>query len=587
MRDPRRYFRKHEVWRAWELQGRVCNLCKRKIPGDLMVGDHIVPWILGGPTHPGNLQALCPSCNLRKGSEPQTVAQARFEVDRLAPAESPMRRWQAEAMPVILSSILGEPVLIEACPGAGKTRLGLEVAYRLVTEGEISRVLVVVPTLAIADGWQRTASSSSRSTPTLPLHTQRDWRPVDPVGDEWLGAIITYQSLFSSTEMYLAHATDPGQRTLVIFDEVHHAGAEGAWGASAQAAFAAGATAILSMTGTAFRTDQTPIVFVPSLGGQAKPHYTYSYEDAICDGACRPVQFVEVQGETTFRTEDGAVHTVSFQDTDLTGLGEQRRLLAALESFNEGSIAGMLLADANRYILELRKQGDLDAGGLVVCIDCDHADAVARHMNDHVLGWRPLVACSRLLDPNDPDPANTLLKFRTGHDPWIVAVNMVSEGVDIPRLRVVVYLSNRLTLLAFRQIVGRVVRTDPANANDCGRVYLPAEPRLAEMAKTVTEEAKLLPPPIIIVTDARPPARARIGGEPGPGRVPFEIIQTVGEQGPVFDTFGREAPPFLVECARRFIARDGLTSTDPESLAMLAAENPELRAELLKMRDES
>ena len=121
-----------------------------------------------------------------------------------------MRRWQAEAMPVILSSIQDQPVLIEACPGAGKTRLALLVAYRLAAEGEICRVLVVVPTLAIADGWQRAASSSSRATPVLPLYTQRDWRPVDPIGGEWLGAIITYQSLFSSTEMYLAHATDPG-----------------------------------------------------------------------------------------------------------------------------------------------------------------------------------------------------------------------------------------------------------------------------------------------------------------------------------------------------------------------------------------
>jgi superfamily II DNA or RNA helicase len=41
---------------------------------------------------------------------------------------------------------------VEACPGAGKTQFGLEVAYAMVTSGEISRVLVVVPTVAIADG---------------------------------------------------------------------------------------------------------------------------------------------------------------------------------------------------------------------------------------------------------------------------------------------------------------------------------------------------------------------------------------------------------------------------------------------------
>ena len=126
---------------------------------------------------------------------------------------------------------------------------------------------------------------------------------------------------------------------------------------------------------------------------------------------------------------------------------------------------------------------------------------VADFMSAHVLGFRPVVAASRLRDPGDPDPANAIRFFRSSHDPWIVAVNMVSEGVDIPRLRVVIYLTNRLTLLSFRQIVGRVVRKDPANVDDHGRVYLPADPRLLAMAREVTETVHLLPPPMVIVTD--------------------------------------------------------------------------------------
>ena len=167
------------------------------------------------------------------------------------------------------STLKNEPVLVEACPGAGKTQFGLEVAYRMVTTGQISRVLVVVPTVAIADGWQRSASSATPGAPTMPLRSTRDWRPVDPIGDGWLGAIITYQSLFFQTEMFLAHTTDLGERTLVIFDEVHHAGTDGAWGRAAQEAFALGAAAILSMSGTPFRVNKDAIVFVPSVEGNA------------------------------------------------------------------------------------------------------------------------------------------------------------------------------------------------------------------------------------------------------------------------------------------------------------------------------
>ena len=582
----RRTFSRAEVWRAWKLQGEVCNLCHRAIPFDLMHGDHILAWSSGGATTVDNLQALCGSCNLRKGTQPQEVISAHFDVDRISPSYGDMRQWQIDAMPVVLSRILEEPQLVEACPGAGKTRFGLEVAYRLVFDGLISRVLIVVPTLAIADGWRKAASAGSSGTPTLPLHTQRDWRPVDPIGDDWLGAIVTYQSLMSSTEMFLAHATDPGQRTLVIFDEVHHAGTDGAWGLSAQEAFADGARGILSLSGTPFRTDQTPIAFVPAVGGIAQPQFRYTYDDAIRDGACRPVQFVEVRGETRFRTTDGAEHSVTFDDHQLTKAGEQARLRSALEWIGEGSIAEKLLADANRYIVALRDQGDMDAGALVVCIDCDHAARVADYISSSVIGHRPIVACSRLYDRNDPDPANAIRLYSASHAPWIVAVNMVSEGVDIPRLRAVVYLTNRLTLLSFRQIVGRVVRTDPNNVDDHGRVYIPADPRLVAMAKAVADEAHLLPRPIVIVIDSLRPRVVRVEGGAANDAVPFEVLQTVGEAGDVFDTNDRQASARLVASAQLFIDREGLTGTTAEDLALAASQNPELLRVLQALPDE-
>jgi len=477
------------------------------------------------------------------------------------------------------------PVLVEACPGAGKTQFGLEVAYRLVLSRAISRVLVVVPTLAIADGWQFAASPANPRAPTIPLRSQRTWRSVNPIGEEWLGAILTYQSLFASTELFLAHATDPGQRTLVIFDEVHHAGAGAAWGLSAQTAFASDAAAILSLSGTPFRTSRDPIVFVPSEGGSAQPDFRYSYDDAIRDGACRPVQFVETRGTTEFRTEDGAIHTVGFED-ELTPLGERRRFRAAIQWLGPGSISETMLRAANDYVISLRQRGDSDAGGLVVCADCDHVAAVADYMSRHVLGRRPVVACSRTHDENDPAPADAIRVFGASHEPWIVAVNMVSEGVDIPRLRVVVYLTNRLTLLAFRQIVGRVVRTDSTNTDDHGRVYLPADPRLLDMARRVTDSADVLPPPMVIFTDPQPVRQIPVLSNGRPERVPFETLDTAGAAGDVFDTQGRTATAELVDCARRFIEREGLTGTDPESLALVAVDKPELLAALLELRIE-
>lgn len=581
MLDPRRHFTRQETWRAWQLQGCVCNLCHREIPFDLIQGDHIQPWSAGGATSMENLQAICGSCNLRKGTRTAAVDPVSFPAGRLTPGTVPMRPWQADALPKILARLGHEPVLVEACPGAGKTRFGLEVAYQLVNGGSISRILVVAPTLAIADGWVRASSSATPAAPTIPLRSQRDWRSVEPLGHDWLGAVITYQSLFASPEMFLAHATDPGHRTLVIFDEVHHAGVGAGWGLAAQEAFAAGAWGVMSLSGTPFRTGHDPIAFVPSWEGAARPHYRYTYDQAIIDGACRPVQFVEARGETTFISAGGALHRVTFDDSGIGQAATRGRLRAAIEWIGDGSIAERMLADANQYLLGLRARGDTDAAGLVVCIDCDHAARVAQHMQRHILGFRPIVACSRLHDENDPDPANALRVFGVSHDPWIVAVNMVSEGVDITRLRAVVYLTNRATLLSFRQIVGRVVRTDPANVDDHGRVYLPADPDLLSMARGITADPDLLPPPIVIHTGQENEQQAHSAPGGSTRATAFTTLGTVAEQGAAFDTHGRDATADLVQCARLFIEREGLAGTDPESLALAAADSPDLRAALL------
>lgn len=570
-------FTRPEVRRVWERQGRVCVLCERAIPFDLMHGDHIHPWSAGGMTVLENCQALCGSCNLRKGSQPQEVARQRFEADRLGPGSADLRPWQREALDVVVPRVLGQPMLVEACPGAGKTHFGLEVAYRLLTAGEISRLIVVAPTIGICDGWLESASAANKSAPTIPLRGPRSWTPVNPIGDKHAGVVITYQGLFFAPDMILAHATDPGHRTMVIFDEVHHAGARSGWGERAQGAFAESAAAILSLSGTPFRTDRDPIVFVPSTGSEASPDYRYGYDRAIADGACRPVQFVYGKGSTSFRTEDGAVHSVTYDDDTLTTVGQRKRLRTTLDVMTDSSIAALLIEDANDYLLYLRREGDADAAGLVVCADCDHADSVATFLTD-LLGRRPVVAYSRLLDPSDAEPANAIRDFKRGHAPWLVSVNMVSEGVDIRRLRAVVHLTNRLTLLSFRQIVGRVVRTDDRNVDDHGRVYMPADPTLVSMAETITDEVAALPPPMTIVADPKGSRVVRIH-ETGhqTERVEFEALSSVGERGGASDTHRRRADDELVEMARAYVRKRNLTASDPVSLALAAAENPALR----------
>jgi len=555
----------------------VCNICRREVPIDWVHGDHIEPWSLGGRTALENCQALCGACNLKKGSQPQAEIERHFDPGVLRPAANDLRPWQVEALELTAGAILQRPVLVEACPGAGKTRFGLEVAYRLLATGEVTRVLVVAPTRGITDGWRTAAARSDPGNPSIPLLAAPRWTPVRPILDQWAGAVLTYQSLFSAPDMLMAHATDPGHRTLVIFDEVHHMSADNGWGVAAQEAFAHTARAILSLSGTAFRTDRNPIAFVRSEGGSSVPDYRYGYGEAVADKACRPVQFVRTGGRTVFRDQAGVVHDVALEDDSLNETGESKRLRAALEFVEPGSVVDFMLHSANQFLLELRSGGDHDAAGLVVTVDCDHADEIARHMQDHVtVGDRPVVACSRLHDPNDPEPGTAISQFRAGHDPWLVAVNMVSEGVDLRRLRCIVYLTNRLTDLSFRQIVGRVVRSDPGNGSaDYGRVYLVSDRRLISMAESIMDDIDYGPADMIIITPDRPQSPADLYGQRSTDGS-FETLATEGDVAGVSDITGTSATADLVRLAQRYIDTNGLTNTTAESLALLAADNDRL-----------
>jgi hypothetical protein len=73
---------------------------------------------------------------------------------------------------------------------------------------------------------------------------------------------------------------------------------------------------------------------------------------------------------------------------------------------------------------------------------------------------------------------------------------MVSEGVDIPRLRVGVFATTTSTELFFRQAVGRFVRWQMGRPSQKAYVYIPDDPRLRTHAFEIAEARRhVLRPP--------------------------------------------------------------------------------------------
>jgi len=119
----------------------------------------------------------------------------------------------------------------------------------------------------------------------------------------------------------------------------------------------------------------------------------------------------------------------------------------------------------------------------VLALDQQHARELV-HRLAVVTGRPPALAVS-----DDPGASETIARFRNSREPWLVSVRMVSEGVDVPRLRVGVWATVATTDLFFRQVVGRFVRSERGHGSkQFAALYLPDDPRLRQLAATLAED---------------------------------------------------------------------------------------------------
>ena len=405
-----------------------------------------------------------------------------------------LRPWQRAAFDLFRAGATPDPVdgsirsdfLAVATPGAGKTTFALTCARSALAD-ESRPLIVVAPTSHLKTQWSLAAHR-------LGLQLDPQWSPGDGLARDVHGLVTTYQQIATgAAATKLAGLSAEG---FVILDEVHHAGHEKAWGDGIRKAFVH-AHRRLALSGTPFRSDAAPIPFVrydaTGEGDLAHADYTYGYADALRDGGVvRPVYFPRVDGEMEWTTAAGDVLSASFQD-ELTRDQASMRLRTALSL--EGEWMPSVLAKAVDQLRAIRTSpveegGQPDAGGLVIAIDQEHAQGIARLLRDR-FGVPADVVVS-----DDPGASKKIEEFSKNDRPWMVSVRMVSEGVDIPRLRVGVFATTTSTELFFRQAIGRFVRWQAGRASQKAYVYIPNDPRLRAHAFAIAESRRhVLRPP--------------------------------------------------------------------------------------------
>ncbi|HEV7899660.1 MAG TPA: DEAD/DEAH box helicase [Planosporangium sp.] len=386
---------------------------------------------------------------------------------RPIPEASPnLRAWQRRALVEYLRRPR-EDFMAVATPGAGKTTFALRIAAELLADQTVDAVTVVTPTEHLKSQWAGAAGRVGiQLDPTFrnsDVHSSADFH----------GAVLTYAQVGMAPDVHRRRTMT--RKSLVILDEIHHGGDSRAWGDGVKIAFEP-AVRRLMLTGTPFRSDDNPIPFVQYERGpdglpRSRADTVYGYSDALADGVVRPVIFLAYSGETRWRTSAG--------DELAARLGEPMTQDLVAQAWRtaldpRGDWMPQVLRAADARLRVKRAGGMADAGGLVIATDQQSARAYAKLL-EQITGEKAAVVLS-----DDAGASGKIAEFAASDQRWMVAVRMVSEGVDIPRLAVGVYATSASTPLYFAQAIGRFVRV--RQSGETATVFLPSVAHLLGLA---------------------------------------------------------------------------------------------------------
>lgn len=434
----------------------------------------------------------------------------------VSPETRPLRAWQRSALARYLATAPRD-FLAVATPGAGKTTFALRVAAELLRDRVVDAVTVVTPTEHLKYQWAEAAVAAG-------IAIDPEFRnATGATSRDYQGIAITYAGVAAHPMLHRNRTEN--RRTLVVLDEIHHAGDARTWGDGVYEAFEPAARR-LALTGTPFRSDDNPIPFVeyvPDAEGspRSRADHHYGYAEALADNVVRPVVFLAYSGTSNWRTSAGEEISARLGEP----LTREQTAMAWRTALDPGGDwIPSVLAAADKRLQSHRDGGMPDAGGLVIASDQTTARAYAAILGK-ITGDPPAVVLS-----DEAGASDRIAEFARSQQRWMVAVRMVSEGVDVPRLAVGVYATSASTPLFFAQAIGRFVRS--RRSGETASVFVPSVPVLLGLASELEAQRDhvLGKPqrPEEVWNDAELEAANRTEDEPG-------------EQDKAFTSLGAEA----------------------------------------------
>jgi superfamily II DNA or RNA helicase len=236
----------------------------------------------------------------------------------------------------------------------------------------------------------------------------------------------------------------------------------------------------LALSGTPWRSDERGIALArySNPEGRLICDYRYGLKEAISDGVCRSPRIVLLDNQMLRLKEEFA------NESSVKLFPSIAKLLLESSATYEDLICH---EDALAELLDLgvRKLDEVrmlkpDAAGLVVASNIEHAHQVALALKDKGESFQ-------VVTTRTSDAQQVINGFKSSDCRWIVAVGMISEGTDIPRLQVCCYLSRIRTELHYRQVLGRVLRRT-GEIDDQAWFFVLAEPTLERYSQRVADD---------------------------------------------------------------------------------------------------
>lgn len=378
-----------------------------------------------------------------------------------------LRQWQVECITKALQKFntTNNHFLCLATPGAGKTLMASVLAAKLLRENKIDLILCLSPSIVVAEDFG------------CAISFQTNTRMDGLLGS--IGRSLTYQAMLyletSFWNLFDSH------RIFVIFDEIHHCASDGflnsnSWGQKIIENIQFRAAYTLALTGTPWRSDKIPIALARySHTGKVNCDFSYGLSQAVSENVCRIPKITLIDNDEIVVECNNQIKKYSSLNHVLRDSG-----CTYQEIVEDKNLIAHFLHLSSRKLTSIRKKNP-NAGGLIVAASVEHAHQIAKIMFES-LNEKPYIATYR-----EYDPQNVIRQFRGNSEKWIISVGMISEGTNIPRLRVCCHLTRVKTELHFRQVLGRILRSENELRSEA-YLYVPAEPQLIEYAKRIAEE---------------------------------------------------------------------------------------------------